>query len=285
LRKKWFLCLIAGLGLIAPWIQAQSFVLKLYGGLSYADGGDLAKGIKGGADYLAADFNISGDFKAPTLGQNFGGEFIYYIGPRLGIGLGAGYFRHGQESSVSYSANALTVRETLKPRFWVVPITANLHWLLPLSSKIRLDLTAGAGYYLAFLNWEDRMDMDILGFSGYFDYTFESVRGALGFQGGVGLEVKIARQLALVWTVLGRYASLSDWKGDWTDKGGGDLWSYEENGSEHTAWYYDLKYGGTTYPQILFNTDKPTGANYSNVRAAKLSLTGFTTTLGIKLDF
>lgn len=221
MRIKRLLSLIAGLCLLAPWIYSQSLAFKLCGGLSYADGGDLAKGIRGEGQYLATDFNASGAFKVPTLGPSFGGEFIFYFGPRLGIGLGVGYFWHEKESAVSYTYDVLGVKQTLKPKFSVIPITANLHCLLSPSSRVSIDLSAGAGYYLAFLRWENRMDMEIMGFSGYFDYAFKSTRGAIGFQGGVGLEVKIASKLAIVWTILGRYASLSEWKGNWTDTGGG----------------------------------------------------------------
>jgi hypothetical protein len=281
--KAFFLFVV--LAAMVSFGYSQSFGLKLSGGLSYAGGGDLAKGIKGETEYLGADYILTGEFRGPYLGMDIGGEIIYYFGSKFGIGLGVGYSRHAKESAVSYNINQVGVQETLKPKYSVVPITANLHYLLALSPKLSLDLTAGAGYYLAMLNWDHRMDMEIMGYTGNFEYIFKSTKGTVGFQAGLGLEMKITSKAALVWTVWGRYASISELKGDWTDKGGGELWSYEDGGSGGYAWYYDLRYGSQTYARVVFDTDKPAGSNFSDVRYAKLSLTGLVTTVGIKVGF
>jgi hypothetical protein len=283
-RTKAFLLFIA-LAATVSFGYCQSFGLKLSGGLSYAGGGDLAKGIKGETEYLGADYSLTGEFRTPYLGMDVEGELIYYFGSKLGIGLGVGYSRHARESTVSYSIELVGVERTLRPKFRVVPITANLHYLLALSPNLRLDLTAGAGYYLATLDWADRMDMKIMGYTGNFEYNFKSTKGTVGFQAGLGLEMRITSRAALVWAVRGCYASISELKGNWTDKGGGELWSYEDSGSGGYAWYYDLKYGGKTYAQVIFDTDKPVGSNFSDVRYAKLSLTGLVTTFGLKIGF
>ena len=264
---------------------SQSLKLKLSGGLSYAGGGDLAKGIQGETDFLAADYSLSGEFRTPHFGPGFEGELIYYFGPKLGIGLGAGYLWHVRESVVTYSVDLLGVTETLRPEFRIIPVTANLHYLVTLGPNLNLDLTAGAGYYLATLNWDHRMDMEIMGYQGNFEYTFKSTKGTVGFQVGLGLEMKITSKVALVWTACGRYASIRELKGDWTDKGGGELWSYEDSGNAAYAWTYDLKYGDKTYPQLVFDTAEPVGTNFSNVGYAKLSLTGIVTMVGLKFGF
>jgi hypothetical protein len=283
-RTKAFFLFVA-LAAMVSLGYSQSFKLKLSGGLSYAGGGDLAKGIKGETEYLGADYSLTGEFRAPYLGMEIGGELIYYFGSKFGIGLGVGYSRHTKESAVSYNIDMVGVKETLKPKYSVVPITANLHYLLALSPNLSLDLTAGAGYYLATLDWDHRMDMEIMGYTGNFEYIFKSTKGTVGFQAGLGLEMKITSKAALVWTVWGRYASISELKGDWTDKAGGELWSYEDSGSGGYAWYYDLRYGGQTYARVVFDTDKPVGSNFSDVRYAKLSLTGIVTTVGLKFGF
>jgi hypothetical protein len=283
-RLKAFLLFI-GMAATVSFGYSQSFGLKLSGGLSYASGGDLAKGIKGETEYLGADYSLTGEFRTPYLGMDFEGELIYYFGSKLGIGLGVGYSRHAKESTVSYNIDLVGVKETLKPIYRVVPITVNLHYLQALSPNLSLDLTAGAGYYLVILDWDHRMDMEIMGYTGNFEYTFKSTKGTVGFQAGLGLEMKITSRASLVWTVWGRYASFSELKGDWTDKAGGELWSYEDSGSDGYAWYYDLKYAGKTYARVVFDTDNPVGSNFSDVRYAKLSLTGIATTFGLKVGF
>jgi len=264
---------------------SQSLKLKLSGGLSYASGGDLAKGIQGETEYLGADYSLSGEFRAPYLGIDFEAELIYYFGPKFGIGLGAGYFRHAKESVVNYSIDLVGVKEILRPEFRVIPLTANLHYLVALSPNFSLDLTAGAGFYLATLDWDHRMDMEIMGYQGNFEYTFKSIKGTVGFQAGLGLEMKITSKVAFVWTVWGRYASIQEFKGDWSDKAGGELWSYEDSGNAGYAWTYDLIYNDKTYTRVVFDTNEPAGSNFSNVRQAKLSLTGMATTVGLKFGF
>jgi hypothetical protein len=285
LRRIKVVLLLAALALSVSFGFSQSFALKFSGGLSYASGGDMAKGIKGETDYLGADYDINGEFRVPYLGPTFGVEIIYYFGPRFGLGLGVGYFRHAKESTVSYQAGVVGIQETLRPKYAAIPITANLHYLLALGPGLRLDVAAGAGYYLTTLDWEHRMDMEVMGVKGYIDYTFKSSKGTFGFQGGIGLEVEITPKLALAWTVSGRYASASELKGDWTDTANGDLYGYSESGNNHYPWYFDLKYGGKTYAQVIFDSDKPSGPNFSDVRSAKLGLTGLATTLGIKINF
>ncbi len=283
-RKAFFLWVL--LAVSVSLAHSQSLTFRLGGGLSYAGGGDLANGIKGQTEYLRADFNISGEFMMPTSGLNFEGEFAYYFGSKLGLGLGFGYSRHAKESVVSYDLDVISIQETFSPKFSVMPITANLHYLWAVSPGFRIDLMAGAGYYIATLDWDQKMDMEVMGFKETFAYTFKATKGTIGLQAGLGLEMKIAPRTALVWTFVGRYASVSEFKGDWTDKGAGELlWNYEDSGSGHYAWSYDLTYAGKTYAQLAFDSDKPAGSNFSDVRYAKLDLTGFVTTLGIKFGF
>ena len=267
----------------ASVLGAQDFSFKLTGGASYATLGDFAKGLSGQSDYLRDEYLAGGDFKAPALGFGGSAEIVFHFRPNLGLGLGAGFFRHSAAGTMTYDVSFISVQETTTPTVQVVPLTLNLHYYLPAGPALTVDLWAGGGYYLSWLSWDYRFDTSLLGFSGYDLYAFKGVKGGIGFQGGLGLEYALGPGLALVLNVSGRYASIGDWSGDWSEEGGGDFWEYADSGTGHAAWAFDWEYGGRTYAQILFQADEPAAPAFSNVRPAKLDLTGVTASIGIRI--
>lgn len=264
---------------------AQKFSIKLTGGLNYAGGGDFSSGLQGQMDYLKAEYNVTGAYRFPNLGINASGEFIFHFTPNIGLGLGVGYFQHVKEGKVAYDFSFVKVEEMIKPKTSVIPITANIHYLLPVSSKINLDFSAGGGAYFTTLNWDYRSDVDIIGLKSYDQSTFKSTKTGFGLQAGVGLEYALSAKIAIGLNIVGRCAQVSGFKGAWTDSGGGDLWSYSDSGSDRLPWYYDWKLpGGHSYPQIVFQEDQPAGSTVANARLAKLILSGFSVTIGLKID-
>jgi len=127
------------------------------------------------------------------------------------------------------------------------------------------------------------MDVRLLGYSSYDAYGFTAQKGGLGFQGGLSLEFAFSPRLAFVMSILGRFASIDEFRGPWTEKGGGDFWEINDSGPDHSAWYYDWQAGGKTYGQLAFQSEQPAGAAVSNPRRAKLGLTGFAATIGLKI--
>jgi hypothetical protein len=265
-------------------VPPPKFSVKLGGGGSYATLGDLARGIDGQMAYLGNDYpDLNGSFETPLFGPGFAGEVLFRFAGRFSAGLGVGSIRHARESQVEYTISFIEAKERIFPKLSVVPITAGLHYALPLGRAIKLDFTAGAGYYLASLDYEYRMDLSLLGFTGYDIYTFKGRSGGLGFHGGIGLELALGRRLALCLDVLGRAASIDGFEGDWLEQGGGDFWEYDDSGSGHRAWFYVWEFGGQKYDQIVFQADQPSGSLVSGVRSAKIDLTGFTAALSLKI--
>jgi hypothetical protein len=267
-----------------PAAPSPRFSLKVGGGGGYATLGDFGLGVKGQFDYLKDEYgDVKGTYEAPHWGAAAGGEIICRIGGRLSVGLGSGYIRHATASQVTYVLGFIDVKERINPRLTVIPIELSLHLQLPLGRVFSLDLYAGPGYYLGTLDYEYRMDLSLLGLDGYDVYTFSSRRGAVGFQGGLGLEMALGSRLALVLNIGGRYARLVDFKGDWTEEGGGDFWDYSDNGSGDGMWYYAWTYNAKKYDQVAFQAERPTGSLVSDVRPARVDLTGFCLTLGLKI--
>jgi hypothetical protein len=264
---------------------SQKFSLKINAGIGTVSGGDIADGIKGLSDLLAASFSSSGTFVFPGSGLNFCAEFIYHLNPKIGAGFGIGYFSAGKESQVTYTIEELHVTHTLKPSVGIIPVTASIHFYPPFASKIKLDLAAGLGVYLAHLNHDEAVSVSSRA-SGTFDYTYASgSKMGFGFHAAVNAEYPLSPKLSLVAGVLARFASVALSTGDWTETDTGIFGDSSASGSDHAAWYYDYTptVGGSTYPQIVFAKDAPTGSDVANAREAKLSLGGLVFSVGVRI--
>ncbi len=257
---------------------------QLAGGLNFSTGGDLARGIRGYDAYLKNEFNAADGFEVPVLGFQFSGEFLFHFNDRIAAGLGVGYFEHLKQGRATYDYyGIIDVGETIRSKYRVLPVMAVIHYSLPLADSFRLDISAGAGCYLAALDYRHRQDLSLLGFSGSDIYTFESVRAGLGGHVGIGLEWVIDSRFSVLLNVTGRVASVSGFVGDWTDRGQGDFWNYEESGSNHRIWAGQWIVDTETYDFVSFDEKVPEGDAYADVREARLGLSGFAATLGFKV--
>ena len=276
--KKFFLVL-AGLLLITG-IAFSQISFKLTGGMAYISGNDLNKGIQGFNDWLTAEAsNVTGKYDKLNMGMNFAGEVIYNLSPNMGIGVGVEYFQMSKDNSVSYSLSGFPGKETLKPTVKVMPITLNFYYYIPTGSSMSVYLKAGAGYYMTKFDVESSWSSI---FGGGTD-TLKVSKGAIGFQGGFGIEVPVSGQVSFVVEAGGRYAKLSELSGDWTSKGNtifGPPW--DKSGTGY-LWFGNYSSGGTNYPWIAINDTCPSWVH--NGKKASLDLTGFTVKAGIKIGF
>lgn len=274
----------AAVCLWAAAASAQTLSLAVRGGLGFASGGDLAKGLRGLSDYYAAEYaGLTGEHSFPGPGWTAGGELLLHLSPRLALGLGAGYERHSKESLVGYGIGGIEVSESLAPAIDVIPLTAGLHVFLPLGAKAKLDLGAGAGAYLVRLDWTSRYEISLLGYEGTDVFHFRGSRAGFGAQASLGLEWALSSSLSAVLQVAGRWARVQGFRGDWDETGSGDFWSFSESGSGYGVFYYDWSTGGASYPQVAFQADAPSGSTVSNVREARLDLTGVTASVGLRV--
>jgi len=87
-----------------------------------------------------------------------------------------------------------------------------------------------------------------------------------------------------VWfNLIERLASISNFTGNWTEKGNGDFWVSDESGTASRIWYATVTTGTKSYNVIVFQEEMPDSAVYQNVHQAKLSLSGITLTIGFKI--
>jgi len=282
--KRLTLLVLAVLMIVSFTSAGTRVSFQLAGGLNFAAGGDLARGIRGYDEYLKNAFNAADGFEVPVLGFQFSGEFLYRFSDRIAAGLGVGYFEHMKQGKATYDYyGIIDVGETIRSKYRVLPITADVHYSLPLADSFRLDLSVGAGCYLAALDYMHRQDLSLLGFSGSDIYSFESVRAGFGGHVGIGLEWVIDPRFSVLLNITGRVASISGFVGDWTDKGQGDFWNYEESGTNHRIWAGKWIVDSETYDFVSFDEQEPEGNGYEDVREARLGLSGFAATLGFKI--
>jgi hypothetical protein len=245
----------------------------------------MARGLEGQSAFLLDEFAAEGELASPVWGFQFGGEFIYHFNDRFALGLGAGYFEHMKQTQASYSVAIIDIRETVTPKYKVIPITANLHYSFPWFGPIQVDLFAGAGLYLAGLDYTYRQDFSLLGFNASAIYEFNGSKAGVGAQAGLNLVWVIDPKFSIVLSLSGRLASVSGFSGDWTDTGAGDFGSYSDSGTGHQIWFYKWDSGTQAYDQIVFQEEQPVeGSDISEVRVARLGLSGFTAALGFRIS-
>ncbi len=274
---------MAAVAVLASLAWSRTATLTLAGGMILGRGGDLARALQGQTEYLKTEYGASGDFAFPSLGWAASAEVLFQLRPWLALGFGTGYERRSRKGRVAYSASGYEVVATIRPEVAVVPLTGNLHVLVPLSRRVKLDLSAGGGAYWTRLAWDDGFLASGWGMTGTDVYAFRASRWAFGFQAGIGLEVGLSEKAAIIVQIKGRSAAVSGFVGDWTEKGQGDLWDFSERGGDHRIYLYDWSSGGKSYPLAVLQADPPTGALISNVREAGIDITGVIATVGLKI--
>jgi hypothetical protein len=255
---------------------------KLYGGLNYLSGSDLNDGLKGMNDYYDRYFWFFGltrsgeEFRPVHLGFNFGGDFIVQITPLLGVGLGAGYFQGMNESLATYGPVAASVKTN--PKLSAVPLRLGLNVTLPAGALMNINFHGGLGYYLARMSYDLRSTAP----GSWFQYSVEAEASGFGFHGGIGLEFKLSPTISLFFEGQGRYARIGGFHGsiDIADSSGGHG---SENGKLYCYKYIIPPLG--TFPVILVSDTVPSGSSVSDVREAKIDLSGFSLVLGMIFHF
>jgi len=294
--KKVFTCLFCVLALAS--LGFSQFTFKFKAGMAWIDGNDYNSIITGQMNYADDVKNpgtsVQGSFEKLKSGTNFQGELIFDVTPSFGLGLGAGYFKAGKESTVKLDTTfwllwiplLWNVENTYTPKLSVIPIFLNLHYYLPVASILNIDFYGGPGYYLTSFDFTNDWEWGIAGlFPQAGTETFKASKGTIGFQGGIGLEVELAAGFGLFLDICGQYAKISELKGDWTDKQVGFFNNWSKSGSGYYFWYYDWQVGGKKYAWGAFAEDKPSDPSFSGVRKAAINLTGYSLSGGIKINF
>jgi len=266
-------------------VPSIGFGLKFYGGRSYVLASDINDELQATTDYWNdRGVEVDGEFDPLNTGMEFGGEFIVYFTPHLGIGLGAGYIQVKSESTVNNIWFGYSYQDTANPEVTAIPLTLSAHFGLPLGKGINFIAHAGLGYYLGTFSWNYSYDSEF----DDFNENWEGKSNALGLHGGLGLEFNFSSKIALVVEGFGRYAKLNGLVGDYTLEE--SFFGYQGQASieDATLWYYEWRSSLTEkyYPTIEFDKEMPEEASFiQNIREGEVDLTGFSIRMGIKIRF
>jgi hypothetical protein len=263
----------------------EKLALKFSGGISYLLVGDINRGIQGYFDY-AKDMAIGlplmpfrGDPKPIHLGCDFQGDILISIKPKIWVGLGTGYIRCGNTSEISY----FQIKGSHKVRISAIPIRLGISYLLLGNETVRLFLNAGAGLYFA----DYKYDKLPIGTGELVLHQTANGKG-FGLHGGLGGELKLTRRLAFILESQGRYAKVGGLRGTMEYR---ILPRYVHVEKGPLYFWESLVYVGHEgrfvgkYPQVYIRQEKPSGPYVTNVREAKIDLSGLSFMGGIKFYF
>jgi len=307
------------------------FSLKLSGGFGYLlDGaGDInnfRQGQKDALSALSADegYAATFDWPRPWFLPDFTADIIINVGSHFGFGFGSGYILGSSRGryAVNYQASGtfwgsnyvVDSKLDYRPDYQLraVPLKFGLYLFQPLGKarKFTFFAHAGAGYYLGRAKFDRRFQSTSKSTEDYgygtssssldsqFDITESAKCNAWGYQGGLGLECKLSRALALGAEVCGRAVNFKSWEGDllWTGKETYEYespyWSYEHNDTENEKWHgslwtYQIRddEANKSYTYMMLLEKQPNDGYYKNVRKSALNLNALSLALSIKVHF
>jgi len=290
--KKWKIA-IAGMGIAlsvlpGPASADGKFSLRLQGGWAYLSAGDINPGTQAYFDWREAQWGASEfGYRAAHNGFELGGDIIYELTPRLGLGLGVGYLRISRASRSFLSIPDVIgpyASLDVDPTLTALPIRLGLYLTIPLNRTFNFNADAGASVYLR-ARYSDvwrmayqAMDTE----AGYIDITTQTEKKAapIGFQGGIGLEYKLSRKLFLCLDARGRYARFRGLEGS------SALTSdFRAPFSEHGILYYESVPMLTGSPRLIMVQNSPPDGPGGEPRQAVVDFSGVSLQAGIRIQF
>lgn len=308
MNKKWLYVTVSALlfWLIPrPTLAAAKISLKLQGGLSYLQAGDVNAGTQAFFDWGKVYFApppgglIQGGYTAIHWGYEFGGDIIFELNPNIGVGIGAGYLEcsrnlqghprmmqiidtPGGDPTLIKSFDAGT-------KLSAIPLRLSLFLTLPLSGKLNFIANAGASYYLearyhGFWFVDERWSP---GFEPPFQTlstTAEKEKSPFGFQGGIGIEYKAFAKTTLFVEAQGRSARFHGLEGTSTSvpgPNGGVLPSFSETGKL----YYESVLLIPNAPRLILVQSAPPAGPGGQPREAVIDFSGVSLQAGVRIHF
>jgi hypothetical protein len=304
--------------------------IKLMGGYAYffKGIGDVESLRQSMVDYYAALGRASGYTASASWNKlrrmpDFEVEVLFHTSRTIALSLGTGYlvatskgtygYAYSESGPTGVGTYSYDQSENVSRdyRFSVLPIKLSLYATFPLGRRFNTYAYVGGGYYFGRLthnyteeiqtNFQDNPSSpDILATKQETTVTFKGTetprQEAFGLHGGLGMELKLGKAVALGVELFGRYVKFIDWEGTGTEtatsrerlyeEGQGwysDTTETDQTGSEGLLKYYEVINTDVGKPygrlNILYFT--PSGENIANVRSASLNMNAY----GLMLTF
>jgi len=281
----------------------RRFSLVVSGGFGTTRVGDLnstRSSIGSVVDELKADYPglVSGEIRpVPTRYKNWEAEFRWAFWRSFSMGISlAGPTRYYGNSSYTISNSFGTESVTVSYESEIkvsAPIKLNLHYSLPVISKVNLTLSGGIGRYRARMTqiqgWQNLFEDD----SSYLGFMSFDVRGStIGYHCGLALEYKINDRLILLAESQWQFAKIRSLDGS------NFLAGYEYDALGNLVWTSSESWDGSLYhytgeDEVLGpRTEKLMVPEFypwdgidfpADERKATLDLGGFTFKIGLKI--
>ena len=138
-----------------------------------------------------------------------------------------------------------------------------------------------AGYY--FTTWNMAYDFRVIGqFSRYYiNKNQKADANHFGASGALGLEIRISRLLSFTIEASGLYLTVDDYQGEYKYSTSDD--NYADIHLKDTLYFYEY-YENNQWMIELQIGEKPGGPGVRNVRPAEVDFSGFSISLGIKIN-
>jgi hypothetical protein len=193
------LLVIAMAGLAARGFSADSrFAVRLSGGLGYLGLTEMNTGLRGTMNDIwvsfQGDLTSASTYNDLKMGTNFAVDVIYYLSPKIGIGVGTEFIR-GRKTSMYSWTGPRAGSVSAEPLLTAMPLKAGLFFKLPLSGRLNFTADIGAGYYRTSL--DNTYAWEVTGIVPLTTERFKVSAWRPGFHGGIGLEYALG----------GRYSS------------------------------------------------------------------------------
>ena len=256
---------------------------RLQGGWSFVLGGDANPGTKAFFDYHSTGWDTqTGRYRALHNGYEFGGDIIFELSPRLGIGIGGGYVRISRYSRMGLQAATPSLNSasaSARPRLSAIPIRADVYLTVPWKKKFNFLVNAGLSYYFRSCYGDESEAVYFPGPSYVLITTrAEYKRAPIGFQGGISIEYEMGRNFVPYLEARVRYARFRGWKGTSVLES-----DYEIPLSEQGILYYEVVPTMISTPRLLMVQSDPPDGPGGEPRQAAIDFSGVSLQVGIRI--
>jgi len=262
------------------------FSFRLQGGWTYISGGDVNRATEaffGHGTWLVS----SGGYRSVHSGYEIGGDIIFALTPRLGIGIGGGYVQISRYSQMGLSpdypswVHGLVSSDT---KLSAIPIRAGVYLNLPLRGKFDILADLGLSYYFksGFSNESMRFffsDGDMYSFL-VITTRAENKELPIGFNAGISLEYELGHNYYFFLGAQARYARFRGWTGRSVllDNSEPPLSEYEGG-----TLYYEAVPELAGAPRLLMVQGTPPPGPEGEPRQAVIDFSGVSLQLGIRI--
>jgi hypothetical protein len=288
MKKQLFLLFVMALALLwtgsSDTLLSESkkprFYIKFKGNASFSSGGDFGDFVDRNEIYFD-QLNIGSDeyvisTTRRSYFQGFGGEIGLEV-KKHAVGIGVGYISQNFKIGSHYEPdNSDYIEDYVREyEFSAIPIFLFIHYKIVDRRFIKAFLTLGEGVYLA--TYRDDRTMTFENADRTFANSYvKCKKNHLGFHAGVSIDFNIFRHLALFVDAGYRVVSFKEMKADEF---------YEDDNVQELDEEKDFYYGVNRQTDQARFTAGEAGGMLWDEELAKLNLSGFSLSVGMKIIF